>query len=121
MPVKKEDLSLKAIRHMLASIDLSDFQDEEEMSESERLDYCAAIFAIFPRLENDIKRMLYEQLMFASNEAGNWEQVVFSRGTFNGMDLLLEKWKKASAEYQSKHKENQENKEIDQTNVFPEI
>jgi len=116
-----KEKSLELLRHELASIDLSDVQEEEEMPETERIAYCAAIFAVFPRLEKDIKEMLHEQLMFVCNEASNWEQVVFGRGTFNGMDLLLEKWKKASAEYQSKHKEEQENKEINQNNVFPEI
>ena len=117
---KKEDLSLKAIRHLLGSIDLSDVESEKEMSETERIAYCAAIFAVFPRLEKDIKRMLYEQLMFICNKANDMEQVAFGRGTFNGMDLLLEEWRKASAEYVSKNKEKDENK-VDDSNPFPEL
>ena len=120
MPAKREDLSLKAMRHMLASIDLSDVEDEKEMSETERIAYCAAIFAAIPRLEKDIKLMLRYQLMFVCNEANGLEQVYFGRGTFNGMDLLLEKWKKAAAEYVAKNKDKGEGKG-DKTNPLPEI
>lgn len=105
--IKKEDLSIKAMRHMLGSIDLSDLEEKEE-SESDREAYCAAIFAVFPRLEKDIKKMLYEQLLYASNQAETWERVIFARGTFNGMDLLLEKWKQAALEHEVKPKEDRE-------------
>jgi len=114
-----KDLSLKLMRHMLASIDLSDVEEEKDMTESERAAYCATIFAVFPRLEKDIKEMLYKQLMFVNNEAADWSQVVFGRGTFNGMDLLLEKWKKAAMEHEANSKE--ENGEFNKNNPVPEI
>lgn len=84
---------------MLASIDLSDIPEPKDQTEAERKGYCAQIFAIFPVIEKDIKELLHAQLMFISNEAANLEQVSFGRGTFNGMDILLEKWKKAAAEH----------------------
>jgi hypothetical protein len=102
---EKKDLSLKAIRHLLASVDLSDLEEPKDMSEQERKTYCAQIFAVFPILEKDIKRFLYSQLMFVCNEASNMDEVSFGRGTFNGMDLLLEHWKKASSEYEAIPKE----------------
>ena len=83
-------------RHLLGSIDLSDV--DEEMNESERKEYVAAISAVFPRLEKDIKKFLYQQLMYSSNQAENWEQVIFGRGTFNGLSLLLEYWKTINQE-----------------------
>ena len=95
-----KEQSLKLMRHLLGSIDLPDIE-EKEVSEADRSAYCSAIYAVFPVLERDIKKMLHAQLMFSSNEAGNWEQVVFGRGTFNGMDLLLEKWRLASIEHQA--------------------
>jgi hypothetical protein len=104
MPIKKQDLTLSLMRHLLGSIDLSDIKVEEEMTEIERDGYCAQIFAVFPLIEKDIKKMLYQQLMFISNNSENWEQVIFGRGTFNGLDLLLEKWEKATSEYENKHK-----------------
>lgn len=91
--------SLELLRHQLGSVDLSDVQEDGEMSEAERREYAAAIFAVFPRLEKDIKKFLYTQLLFSSNEAVTWEQVIFGRGTFNGMDLLLEHWRKVNAEH----------------------
>lgn len=87
---------------MLGSIDLSDLEEDEDMGENERKEYCAAISAVFPRIEKDIKRFLHEQLMFVCNQAETWERVIFGRGTFNGMDLLLEHWKKAHMEHTAK-------------------
>lgn len=94
----KIDNSLEVIRHELASIDLSDIGDEE-MTENERKEYMAAISAVFPRLEKDIKRFLHAQLMFISNNAQDMNQISFGRGTFNGMDLLLNHWRKAHEEH----------------------
>lgn len=90
-------------RNLLGSIDLSDIEDKEE-NEGERRDYCAAIFALFPRIEKDIKKFLYQQLLFSSNQADTWEKVIFGRGTFNGMDLLLEHWKTAAKEHEANSK-----------------
>jgi hypothetical protein len=118
--MKKEEPSIKLLRHQLGSIDISDIiEDEKEMSKEERAQYCAAIFAIFPRLEKDIKRFLHRQLMFISNRAVNWEQVIFGRGTFNGIDLLYKYWKDAAAEFEAKPKE--ERKKLDKHKVMPEI
>src|SRR3989304_1853024 len=98
-------VTLEVMRHILGSIDLKDV--EEEMTESDRKDYCAAISAVFPRLEKDIKRFLHAQLMYASNQAENWEQVIFGRGTFNGMALLLEYWKQINNKHISDTKEKE--------------
>ena len=99
-------LGLRAIRHMLASIDLSDVE-EKDMDESERKEYVAAISAVWPRLEKDIRRFLHAQLMFIANEAQDMNHVAFGRGTFNGMDLLLNHWKKAADEHNSKLQEKE--------------
>ena len=76
--------TLKLLRHSLGSIDLSDIE-QEEMSEAEAKEYNAAISAVFPRIEKDIKKFLYEQLLFMSNEAQTWDHVLFGRGTYNGL------------------------------------
>lgn len=94
------------MRHLLATIDLANAQeDEKDMSEQDRKSYCGAIYSVFSYIEKDIKRLLYKQLMFASNNAENWEQVVFARGTFNGIDILLEKWRMAAKEHEDSLKE----------------
>jgi hypothetical protein len=113
----KKEPSLKLLRYQLGSIDLSDTKLKKEMSESERISYCAQIFAVFPVIEKDIEKMIYEQLMFASNNTEDWGQVLFSRGTTNGMMLLLDLWKKASSEYEAKGKD----KDFDKNNPINEI
>lgn len=113
----KKDQTIELLRLQLGSIDLKDVAEDKDLSESERKEYCAAIFAAFPRLEKDIKKFLYQQLMFISNQAGTWEEVIFGRGTFNGMDLLLDHWRKAAAEYQSSMKKE----EFDKNSVVGEL
>ena len=111
------ETNLDLMRHLLGSIDLSDIKDEE-MNESERKEYIAVISGVFPRLEKDIKKFLYAQLMFSSNNAENWEQVIFGRGAFNGMDLLLNHWKKA---YNEQMGEQVPDEKVDENNPISEI
>ena len=107
--------SLKVLRNQLGSVDLSDV--DEEMTEQERKEYVAVISAVFPRIEKDIKKFLYDQLLFISNKSENWDHVLFGRGTFNGMSILLEHWKQAHVEHESKSKKEEFNK----TNILPEL
>ena len=100
----KYDETIKLQRNLLGSIDIEDLEDKE-MTDEERKDYCAAIFAVYPRLEKDLKRFLHTQLMFSSNEADTWEKVIFGRGTFNGIALLLEYWKIAASEFEANKEE----------------
>lgn len=112
--------SLYLLRHQLGSIDLEDISHEDitdEESESEHREYCSAISAVFPRLERDIKKFMWEQLKFASLNSENWDQVTFARGTFNGFALLLDHWKKAHVE----HSERGRKESFDKNSVVPEI
>ena len=122
MPIKKEtaDNSIKVLRHLLSSLDLSDVAlgTEKDMTETERANYGAQISSIFSVLDKDMKKLMYEQLMYASNEAETWERVIFARGTFNGICQLHELWKKAAAEYEGKLKQP---KEFDKNNPLPEL
>ena len=104
-------------RHILGSIDFSDLPEETEESESDRRAYCAAIFASFPRIEKDLKKFMHAQLMYSSNVAETWERVIFGRGSFNGMALLLEHWKQAAKEYEASSKKE----EFDKFNPLPEV
>ena len=99
--------SLKALRHILASIDLEDVE-EEVLTPEEHQSYCAAIFAVFPRIQKDIKKFMHEQLMFGATQTGTLQQLDFSRGTMNGFYLLLEHWEKAANEYEAKIKQQKE-------------
>ena len=104
-----KDDSVKLMRHLLGSIDLSDIEDKKfrkDMSTSDRDAYCAAIFAVWPRLEKDLKEFMYDQLMFASLNTESFEQLLVARGTFNGFDLLFDFWRTAASEYEAKPKED---------------
>ena len=111
---KTKDPSLKAIRHILSSIDLSDLK-EVEMTEAELKAYWSTISVVFSTLEKDIKGMIHEQLLFANNNADDWYQVVFARGTMNGMMLLLEKWRTAHNDHITTPKDEINNE------IFPEL
>jgi len=107
---EEKNQSIELQRHLLGSINLNDIENKE-MGEVERKNYCAIIFTVFPTLEKDIKQFLYEQLMFSSNQADTWEKVIFGRGTFNGMDILLKHWQGAANEHIENLKLKEENKE----------
>ena len=87
--------------------------ESKELTEVERKDYCASIFAIFPRLEKDIKEKMYEQLITTYTESiGTTRtreerdfEVVRGNGIMEGMAVLLEHWSLASAEHQAKQDE----------------
>ncbi len=104
---KLKEKTILLQRHLLGSISFEDIQDEEE-SEQDRKDYCSAIFAIYPRLEKKLKKLLLTQLMFSSNEADTWEKVILGRGTTNGLALLLEEIEKANSEHIANNKQKDE-------------
>jgi hypothetical protein len=117
------ETNLDLMHHLLGSIDLSDLDivevaGEEEMNEGERKDYCATISAVFPRLEKDIKRAMYKQLLLTFSTADNMDKVALGQGTFNGMSLLLDKWRIAHVEHTSKIVPKEE---MDKHNPVPEI
>lgn len=89
---------LKLIRERLGAIDLSDIEDRD-MTPQERRDYCAALFAVFPRLEKDIRRFIFHQVLFIAKEAGSYEHVTFGRGVVEGLAMALDHWKLASDEH----------------------
>ena len=90
------------MRELLNIVDLSNAEYSKEQGEEERAAYCASISAVFPRLEKDIKKFLYQQLIKTSMQSETWEQVLVGRGVFAGMEILLEHWQKANAEHWSK-------------------
>ena len=99
------DESHKLIRHHLGAIDLASLMEEEKQAGTEeRKEYCAAIFAVLPRIETDVKRLLYQQALFITKNAENWDQVVFGRGVFDGMAQLLEHWRVAAGEHMSRNR-----------------
>ena len=72
----------------------------EALDEKERKAHNAAIFAVFPRIERDIKDKMYEQLIQTYSEnvgmAKTREEIVLAtirgNGIMEGLGLILEKW-----------------------------
>ena len=89
---------------------------EDVREETEHSNYIAAISAIFPELERDIKVLTVKQAQ-KTTEAENWEQVIYSRGTINGFSTLLEIWRQADAE----HKGKIPKPKFDEHNPLPEL
>ena len=87
-----------------------DFPEEKLITEQERRDYCTAIFAIFPRLEKDIKEEMYKQLITTYSESIGTSKTKETRdfetirgnGIMEGMAILLEKWQVAKSEVENK-------------------
>ena len=81
------------------TFDQSYLDDESPMTEAERKEYCSAIAAVWPRLEKDIKKFLFKQIMFNNNQAIDWDQVLIGRGVFAGQEMLYDYWKSINQEY----------------------
>ena len=87
-----------------------EFPEEKLITEQERRDYCTAIFAIFPRLEKDIKEEMYKQLIstYSENVATSKTkeerdfEIIRGNGIMEGMAILLEKWQVAKSEIENK-------------------
>ena len=87
-----------------------EFPEEKLITEQERKDYCNAIFAIFPRLEKDIKEEMYRQLIHTYSESiatsplseAQRFEIIRGNGIMEGMAILLEKWRVAKSEIENK-------------------
>ena len=112
------DNTLTLLRNQLGSIGLLSIE-QEDMSEAEAKEYNAAISAVFPRIEKDIKKFLYQQLLFISNESHSWEHVIFGRGTYNGLNLLLDYWRRAHIAHTERIVN--ENEKFDKSQVVGEL
>lgn len=83
--------------------------EEKILSPSEQKDYNAAIFAVFPRLEANIKEEMFKELVktytLAVGSAKSVNEVALATargsGIIEGMALLLEKWRLAQLEHQA--------------------
>ena|SRR3990167_201597 len=100
------------------TLDLSDVSTpKKEMTEQERKEYCASISAVFPRIEKDIRKLMYEQLVETYTGADSWDKVLEGRGRLDGMAYLLEHWKSAHMENIAKPTSDI----IDKSSPIPEI
>lgn len=99
------DKSAEAIQHILGSINLDDIKkiDGPMLTDAE-LDARAGDAEIFymKHFENVIKLFIQEQLKYIAEQAQNESQLVFGRGTINGLYLIDEWFKQRVAESRSR-------------------
>jgi len=87
-------------REQLGSIEL-DLAGITGLSEDEIKERNATISSDFKIIELTIKRLLIAQQEFMANQCENEKQLLFGRGSSNGISLVLEEFKK----YKSQHDE----------------
>lgn len=108
---------LKLTRHNLSLLDSFDL--EEEMTEQERRTYNTEISQVLPLLEKDIVRAVYDQMVTTMSTADDMDKVTLGQGAINGMNILLEKWKRAAAELEENIEKGKE--EVDEHNPLPQV
>ena len=89
---------------------------EQELDETERKAHNAAIFAVWPRLEKDIKRLIFEQLETTYRDniemAKTREEIVLAtvrgNGIMEGAGILLEKWRSDAKTHEAEGKPKEE-------------
>ena len=92
-------------RHQLGSLSLDDARDElEETKQKERN---ASIATSYKHIEISIKKLIIAQQEFMANQCENESQLLFGRGTTNGLSLVLEEMQS----YKNQHEELSKPKE----------
>jgi len=86
-------------KNQLGSISLDNARDE--LTEEERKTRNASIDSSYKHIELSIKKLLIAQQEFMANQCENEQQLLFARGSVNGLTLALEEMKS----YKSQHEE----------------
>jgi len=123
---KESYLSASAdlIREKLGSVSIDHRAlNEKAFAVDERKQMVADCANFFKRwLESDIERLINIQAEFTTLQAGDFDQVVFGRGTINGLLLIKELYEHRFNEYISNMKDAQEKGEdIDNASLFAEL
>lgn len=92
------DDALTLIRHQLGSIALSDVPRKEPEGEARRA-YCAKVSALYDELKPVVEELVRAQIEYGIEKSANWDQVVYARGTVNGLALVLERFEKYHLEH----------------------
>ena len=86
--------SAKLLRHLLASIDLSDIEHLKDikLNDTDAMARAGDTETFYKsHFENVLKLFIQQQLEFISKEAVSNDQLQFGRGTFNGL-MLIKEW-----------------------------
>lgn len=98
-------------RNQLGSIDLSDVK----LSESNIRERNASIITSFKYLKQIINDLKKAQLEFLGNQCENENQLLFGRGSTNGISLVLEELEKCKSQYEEDTKPVEE---FNKTKIF---
>jgi len=100
-------------RHQLGSIDLPDIK--EELTENEQKERNANIANSYKYIEPTIKKLLIAQQEFMAKQCENENQLLFGRGSINGIAVVLEELRS----YKLAHEEETKPQEkFDEHEVF---
>jgi len=117
-PKQEESVIVRLMKHRLGSIDLSDVRDKVRTKE-EHIAFLSQVGAFYPIvIEEEIKKMIIEQEEFMAHTVADIDAFNFSRGTINGLELLLERYKKYFEEYKELNKTEDK---IDRSKLFSEL
>ena len=89
-------------RHQLGSLSLDDARDE--LSENEQKERNANVSSAFRHIELSIKKLIIVQQEFMANQCENESQLLFGRGTTNGLSLVLEEMQSYKLQYEEDNK-----------------
>jgi hypothetical protein len=97
--------SVKLLRHLLSSIDLSDAQKEDFLDEESYLNRASMAESFYHNgFEKVLKLYIQGQLEFIAKEATNDLRLQFARGTINGLTLIKE-WFEEQSKILAQHRE----------------
>lgn len=114
----KESFSVQLIRQQLSSIDLSGVRDLRPLTEEDRKVYNGRVAAFYPDIERDLKKFLIAQEEYIARVADNEKQLMFARGTINGIMLILEHYQQVFEEYKAQVKPEEP---FDKNKLFPKV
>ena len=107
--------STELLRELLGSVNMDSMEKAEEdqgvkLSETDTMDRAIDSENYYDKwFKRILNLFIYEQLLFLGTKAQNIDQVMFCRGTINGLYLIKEKFIKEKSRAQSRFEKKEEN------------
>ncbi len=109
----------RIIRHILGSIDLSDVRNIKPKTEEEQRNYDARMASVFFDTGKTADKLIVAQEEHIGMEVMNQEQLMFARGTINGIKLLRDEFEDAKDRHVARNTESHQ--KFDARELFPEL
>ncbi len=113
----KIKLSVRLIRHQLGSIDLSD-REPIRLEGEARETYLARLSSTYEIYKNELDKLLVTQEQYMGRQVEDEKQLMFARGTVNGIMLVMDIFDGYMEEYKAI---NSGRKPFDKKKLFPEV